>query len=60
MATQSRLLRELAAFNKDPNPALESLEPSTEGDLMNLTAVMRGPSGSPYEGMLHFISYESV
>jgi len=49
MATK-RLLKELDQYRKDPSPAVPSLEPSTEDDILNLTATLRGPEGTAYEG----------
>lgn len=46
-----RLIKELDAFNRDPSPALSLLEPINDDDLFNLTAVLRGPEGTAYEGM---------
>lgn len=48
MASQKRLIKELAAYKKDPNPCLASLSP--DGDnLYKWTAVMRGTDGTAYE-----------
>ncbi|GAB7365702.1 hypothetical protein MBLNU230_g7041t1 [Neophaeotheca triangularis] len=50
MATK-RLIKELDAYNRDPSPDLISLEPIHD-DLHHLTAVLKGPSGTSYEGGL--------
>lgn len=50
MATK-RLLKELDQYRKDPPPAVPSLEPVSEDDIFNLTATLRGPEGTAYEGM---------
>ncbi|KAG5356892.1 Ubiquitin-conjugating enzyme E2 pex4 [Yarrowia sp. E02] len=51
MASQKRLIKELAAYKKDPNPCLASL--SADGDnLYKWTAVMRGTEGTAYENGL--------
>ncbi|ODQ65165.1 ubiquitin-conjugating enzyme [Nadsonia fulvescens var. elongata DSM 6958] len=48
-----RLIRELAAFSADPNPALALLEPTSSSNLFQWRAVLRGPAApSPYEGGL--------
>ncbi|KAM0714067.1 hypothetical protein Q7P37_011031 [Cladosporium fusiforme] len=45
-----RLIKELDAYHKDPSPAVPSLEPTDENDLFHLTARLRGPDGTAYEG----------
>ncbi|RDW33007.1 ubiquitin-conjugating enzyme/RWD-like protein [Yarrowia lipolytica] len=51
MASQKRLIKELAAYKKDPNPCLASL--TADGDnLYKWTAVMRGTEGTAYENGL--------
>jgi len=49
MATK-RLIKELDAYQRDPSPAIARLEPTSEDDLLHLTAVLRGPEGTAYEG----------
>lgn len=50
MSVTKRLLKELSAVQKDPNPALESLHPIHEDDLFHWEAVLKGPPDSPYDG----------
>lgn len=50
MAASRRLLKELAAYQADPNPALQLLEPENEEDLFAWTAIMKGPTESAYQG----------
>lgn len=50
MSVSKRLLKELSAIQKDPNPALESLHPIHEDDLFHWEAVLKGPPDSPYDG----------
>ena len=45
-----RLIKELDAYNRDPSPALSTLEPVSDDDLFHLTAVLRGPEETAYEG----------
>ncbi|CAN6601503.1 ubiquitin-conjugating enzyme E2-16 kDa [Trichomonascus vanleenenianus] len=45
-----RLIKELATFNTDPNPALESLDLENEDNLFAWIAVLKGPQDTPYEG----------
>jgi len=45
-----RLIKELDQYNKDPSPAVTRLEPTNDDDLFHLTAVLRGPDGTAYEG----------
>lgn len=47
-----RLIKELEAFNRDPSPALISLEPVNDEDLFHLRAVLKGPEDTAYEGTL--------
>ena len=46
-----RLIKELDQYNKDPSPAVLRLEPTSDDDLFHLTAVLRGPDSTAYEGM---------
>ena len=45
-----RLLNELQSYQSDPNDALESLGPVDDNDLMTWRAVLKGVSGTAYEG----------
>lgn len=45
-----RLIKELDAYHSDPSPAVASLQPVSDEDLLHLTAVLRGPDGTAYEG----------
>jgi len=45
-----RLIKELDQYAKDPSPALLRLEPTSDEDIFHLTAVLRGPQGTAYEG----------
>ncbi|KAI6813034.1 hypothetical protein KC340_g16696 [Hortaea werneckii] len=45
-----RLIKELEKFRKEPSTAVSSLEPCSDEDLFNLTARLRGPRGTAYEG----------
>jgi peroxin-4 len=45
-----RLIKELDQYNKDPSPAVTRLEPTSDDDIFHLTAVLRGPDGTAYEG----------
>ncbi|KAK4580270.1 hypothetical protein LTR86_000473 [Recurvomyces mirabilis] len=47
--SSKRLIKELEQYNKDPPPAVPHLE-TVEDDLTQLTAVLRGPAGTAYEG----------
>ena len=47
-----RLIKELDQYNKDPSPAVLRLEPTSDDDLFHLTAILRGPDGTAYEGMV--------
>lgn len=49
MATK-RLTKELGQYAKNPSPAVPRLEPTNEHDLFHLTADLRGPEGTAYEG----------
>ena len=51
-ATSKRLIKELRAYQAEPSPALSSLEPRSDEDLMQMTAVLRGPEGTAYEGAI--------
>lgn len=48
-----RLIKELDAYHADPSPAVASLQPGDDGDLLHLTAVLLGPQETAYEGTLH-------
>lgn len=48
-----RLIKELDQYNKDPSPAVLRLEPTNDDDIFHLTAVLRGPGGTAYEGIYH-------
>lgn len=48
-ASAKRLLKELASFRKEGNPALEDLAPEHEDNMYVWKAVLRGPEQSPYE-----------
>lgn len=45
-----RLIKELDAYNRDPSSAVVSLQPVSDDDLFNLTAILKGPDGTAYEG----------
>ena len=45
-----RLIKELDAYNRDPSPAVPSLEPVSDDDLFHLRATLRGPADTAYEG----------
>ncbi|GAB1740578.1 hypothetical protein NU219Hw_g5674t1 [Hortaea werneckii] len=45
-----RLIKELEKFRKEPSTAVASLEPCSDEDLFHLTARLRGPRGTAYEG----------
>ncbi|KAF7190190.1 Ubiquitin-conjugating enzyme E2 PEX4 [Pseudocercospora fuligena] len=45
-----RLTKELGAYNRHPSPALSRLEPASDEDIFHLSAVLRGPEGTAYEG----------
>ena len=47
-----RLIKELDAYNREPSSAITQLETVADDDLFHLTAVLRGPEGSAYEGTL--------
>lgn len=47
-----RLLQELKDHNSEPLPFLQHLGPKSESQLFEWEAVMRGPGGTAYEGML--------
>ncbi|KAF2137494.1 uncharacterized protein K452DRAFT_257560 [Aplosporella prunicola CBS 121167] len=44
-----RLLVELQTYQTDPNDALLHLGPVSDDELTRWTAVMKGPTGTPYE-----------
>lgn len=46
-----RLIKELEQYNKQPSPAVPRLEPTSDDDLFHLTAELRGPEGTAYEGV---------
>ncbi|KAK5702973.1 hypothetical protein LTR97_003919 [Elasticomyces elasticus] len=50
-----RLIKELEQYSRDPSQAIPHLE-TVEGDLTHLTAVLRGPEGTAYEGGLWTLS----
>lgn len=50
MAANRRLLKELAAYQADPNPALQMLEPESEEDMFTWIAILKGPTESAYHG----------
>jgi ubiquitin-protein ligase len=50
MAANRRLLKELAAHQADPNPALQMLEPESEEDMLTWVAILKGPTESAYHG----------
>jgi len=45
-----RLIKELDAYQKDPSPVVARLEPTSDDDILHLTAVLQGPDGTAYEG----------
>ena len=45
-----RLIKELDAYHREPSQAFSDLAPLSDNDLFNLTAVLSGPEGTPYEG----------
>lgn len=45
-----RLNKELLSFKKDPNPALEILEPVDDDNMLLWKGCLLGVSGTPYEG----------
>lgn len=51
-AASKRLLKELAAYRKDPSPSIPSLSPIFDDDLFHLQATLKGPEGTAYEGTL--------
>lgn len=51
-STSKRLLRELQSYTSDPNPALLYLSPVSDDSLYEWQAVLLGPEGTAYEGML--------
>ncbi|KAK0253056.1 hypothetical protein LTR91_021923 [Friedmanniomyces endolithicus] len=44
-----RLIKELEQYSRDPSPAVSRLE-AVHDDLTHLTADLRGPAGTAYEG----------
>ena len=52
-AASKRLLKELQAYESEPNEALLRLGPLSDGDLNLWIAVMKGISGTAYEGTSH-------
>lgn len=50
-----RLINELQKYERDPSEALVHLGPVDDHDLMHWTAVLKGPSDTPYEG-IHFLN----
>jgi peroxin-4 len=51
-ATASRLLRELRAESKDPNPAIRDLRPLNEDNLRQWRGWLQGIRRTPYQGCL--------
>ena len=49
-STSKRLLQELKDYQRDPNDALLHLAPTSDGELTEWTAVMKGVDGTAYEG----------
>jgi len=49
-STTKRLLSELKDYHSDPNDALLQLGPVSDDELMHWSAVMKGLTGTPYEG----------
>lgn len=49
-----RLLQELKDHNSEPLPFLQHLGPKSESQLFEWEAIMRGPGGTAYEGMLFY------
>lgn len=52
-AAAKRLLKELQAYETEPNEALLRLGPINDGNLNHWTAVMKGITGTAYEGTSH-------
>jgi len=46
-----RLIKELDAYNRDGSSAVSSLEAVEDEDLFHLTAILRGPEETAYEGI---------
>lgn len=46
-----RLIQELRSYEREPNDALSHLGPVSDDELMHWTAIMKGPSGTAYEGL---------
>lgn len=46
-----RLLQELKSIVQEPSPILQSLSPASEAEILHWEAVMKGFSGTAYEGM---------
>ena len=53
-----RLIKELEQYSKVPSPAVTHLEPISDDDLTRLTAGLRGPDGTAYEGTLTLESHD--
>ncbi|KAK5137090.1 hypothetical protein LTR08_001099 [Meristemomyces frigidus] len=51
-----RLIKELDQYSKEPSPAVTRLELINDDDLTRLTASLRGPDGTAYEGGLWTLS----
>lgn len=49
-SASKRLLHELQTNDEEPNPALLFLRPIRDDELFQWEAVMRGASGTAYEG----------
>jgi len=45
-----RVIKELDAYQKDPSPAVVSLQPVRDDDVLQLEATLMGPTGTAYEG----------
>ena len=52
-ATSKRLLKELQAYESEPNEALLRLGPLNDDDLHHWIGVMKGIPGTAYEGTFH-------
>lgn len=48
--TTKRLLHELRSYEQDPSEALLHLGPVDDDELLHWTAVMKGVTGTAYEG----------
>lgn len=52
-----RILNELQNYEREPSEALLHLAPVNDDDLMHWTAVMKGVSGTAYEGETDALYY---